>query len=204
MTDAATAFYGLIHARRSIRRFRPERVPEAVACRVLAAACRAPSAHNRQPWRFVVLGQGGCREALVAGMEARWRQDLTADGLPAEEIERTVARGRQRLLQAPLLVLVLMTMADMDRYPDARRQAAERTMAVQSVAMAGALLLLAAQAEGLGACWVCAPLFAPEVVREVLDLPADWEAQGAVLLGYPADGGRERPRRPLEEVSLWR
>jgi nitroreductase len=69
--------------------------------------------------------------------------------------------------------------------------------------MAGALLLLAAQAQGLGACWVCAPLFAPQVVRETLGLPEGWEAQGAVLLGYPAEEGEKKSRCSLEEVAVW-
>ncbi len=60
-------------------------------------------------------------------------------------------------------------------------------MAVQSVAMAAQNLWLLAHAEGLGACWLCAPLFVPELVREILDLPADWQAQGLMTLGWPAE-----------------
>jgi hypothetical protein len=70
-------------------------------------------------------------------------------------------------------------------------------MAVQSTAMAVQNLLLAAHAEGLGACWMCAPLFCPEVVRSVLAFPAYWQPQGLITLGWPADGGRERQRRVL-------
>src|ERR1700704_3659263 len=58
-------------------------------------------------------------------------------------------------------------------YPDPRRAQAEYLMAVQSVAMAVQNLLLAAHAEGLGACWMCAPLFCGEAVRAALALPAD-------------------------------
>ena len=60
-------------------------------------------------------------------------------------------------------------------------------MATQSVAMAGQNLLLAAQAEGLGACWMCAPLFCPDVVRAQLDLPEEWQAQGLIACGYAAE-----------------
>ena len=74
-------------------------------------------------------------------------------------------------------------MADMDQYPDDRRQQAERVMAVQSVALAAQNLLLAAHAEGLGACWMCAPLFCPDVVRDALALPEDWEAQALIHAG---------------------
>src|SRR5260221_7073878 len=97
-------------------------------------------------------------------------------------------------------------MADMDRYPDAKRSAAEHQMAVQSVAMAVQNLLLAAHAEGLGACWMCAPLFCGDAVRGSLDLPADWQPQALVTLGQPAHGGTVRAaiRRPAAERSLAR
>ncbi len=76
-------------------------------------------------------------------------------------------------------------------------------MAVQSTAMAGHNLLLAAHAAGLGACWLCAPLFCPDVVRDILELPADWQPQGLVTMGYAAQV-RERTRQPLETKLLWR
>ena len=50
-------------------------------------------------------------------------------------------------------------------------------MAVQSTAMAVQNMLLLAHAEGLAACWMCAPLFCPDTVRAALDLPADWQPQ---------------------------
>jgi nitroreductase len=94
----------------------------------------------------------------------------------------------------------------MDSYPDTRRKKAEYTMAVQSVAMAVQNLLLAAHAEGLGACWMCAPLFCPEAVREALALSEDWEAQAVITLGAPAGAGtlRAASRRSLAEVAIFR
>ena len=77
-------------------------------------------------------------------------------------------------------------------------------MAVQGVAMAGQNLLLAAHAAGLGACWICAPLFAPDVVFQVLELPEDWDPQGLVVLGWPAESPPERERMPLTKVTLYR
>jgi nitroreductase len=77
-------------------------------------------------------------------------------------------------------------------------------MAVQSVAMAGENLLLAARAEGLDACWLCGPLFAADEARRALDLPNDWEPQGMVVLGEAAEVPAPRGRRSLEEVTLWR
>ncbi len=203
MSADPESFYQLLSGRHSIRRFRPDPIPEETLKRTLRMACRAPSAHNRQPWRFVIVGQTGQRKELVDRMTARWRSDLEADGMDEAGIEKLLWRNQERLLAPPIVIFVCMTMEDMDSYSDQLRRSAERTMAVQSVAMAGAYLLLAAHAEGLGACWICAPLFVPDLIRECLELPASWEAQGAVALGYPADGGLRRNRRPLEEVTFW-
>jgi F420 biosynthesis protein FbiB-like protein len=94
-------------------------------------------------------------------------------------------------------------MADMDRYPDEKRSRNEYLMAVQSTAMAVQNLLLAAHAEGLGACWMCAPLFCPDVVSAELDLPADWQPQALITLGYPAET-KTSTRAESESRILWR
>ena len=91
-------------------------------------------------------------------------------------------------------------MEDMDRYADPARQNAEYLMAVQSAAMAGQNLMLAAHAAGLAACWMCAPLFCPEVARDALGLPADWQPQGLITLGYAAVPAKRRPRKRLQEI----
>jgi coenzyme F420-0:L-glutamate ligase/coenzyme F420-1:gamma-L-glutamate ligase len=187
----------LIHTRRSIRQFEPRPVARPLIERLVEAACWAPSAHNRQPWRFVVLDGEERKRELVEAMGARLAADLRADGLEEAQIERDVNRSRRRLTGAPVLLLVCLSMQDMDRYPDAIRQQNERVMAAQSVAMAAQNLLLVAHAEGLGACWMCAPLFCPDVVRETLNLPEAFEPQGVIALGYPAEQ-RTKTRKPLE------
>lgn len=193
----------LIKDRRSIRRFEKRQIPRETLLRLLDAACWGPSAHNRQPWRFVILADFEDKAQLVEAMSTQLAADLRADGVSEAEIEKDTSRSRQRLTGAAALILVCLTMADMDTYPDSRRQQLECTMAIQSVAMASQNLLLMAQAEGLGACWMCAPLFCPDTVRQTLDLPADYQPQGVIALGYPA----ERPtkaRQPLETRVMFK
>lgn len=192
----------LIRGRRSIRRYADRSVPPEVLWDLLEAARWAPSAHNRQPWRFAVLVDAGRKRALAEAMGERFRQDLLAEGLPAEQVERRVGRSLARIAEAPAAIVVFLSMADLDRAPDERRQALEITMAVQSVALAVQNLLLLAHAHGLGTCWMCAPLFCPDVVREVLGVPADWEAQALVTVGYPAEE-RYKERAPLATVVRW-
>lgn len=194
-------FEALANSRRSIRTFSDEPLELELIDRLLSIAGRAPSAHNRQPWRFVVMSSEDAKERLARAMGEKLRADRLADGDDPGEVGKDVDRSYRRITGAPVAVLLCLTMEDMDSYPDPRRQAAERLMAVQGVAMAGQNLLLAAHAHGLGGCWMCAPLFAPAVVRQALKLPEAWQPQGLVLLGWPADLPNDRGRRPVEELS---
>jgi F420 biosynthesis protein FbiB-like protein len=192
-----------LRSRRSVRRFQPQGVPEAVVRRILEAATWAPSAHHRQPWRFAVLASPEARARLAHALAEAFRQDLLADGLPAAEVELRVTRSRQRIREAPLAILLCLDPSVGDVYPDPQRQQYEHWMGVQSVALAGGQLLLAAWAEGLGSVWMCAPLFAPTAAQQALGLPQSWQPQALILLGYPAQIPPPRPRRPLEEVTLF-
>jgi F420 biosynthesis protein FbiB-like protein len=196
--------YDFLLSRRSIRSFRDTPIPEAALRRILAAACRAPSAHNRQPWRFVVVAPGEVREHLAQEMSSRWRAEQQTEGNLTPELEAHIQSREERLVKAPAAVLLCMTMEEMHEYPDDRRQLAERMMAIQSVALAGGHMLLAAHAEGLGAFWVGAPLFAAKVIQQSLDLPPAWEPQAMILMGEPQDLGEDRGRKPLDEVVIWR
>lgn len=191
----------LIHSRRSIRRFLPKEVPEELLIQVIESATWAPSAHNRQPWRFIVLSTKETRARFVEQMGLLFHKDLLADGLPVKDVEQAVQRSKERVLTAPVAILVCLDISQGDAYPDQRRQTAEYIMGVQSIAMAGNTLLLAAHGLGLGGVWMCAPLFVPESTRSVLDLPDDWEPQGLILLGYPAEIPESRSRQLVGEVT---
>jgi coenzyme F420-0:L-glutamate ligase / coenzyme F420-1:gamma-L-glutamate ligase len=202
MTVEAT-LGSVIPQRRSIRRYLAGSVDRAIIERILLAATQAPSAHNRQPWRFAVLEESAAKEALAAAMGRRLRDDRTADGDNPEAIEADVARSHARITGAPVVIVVCVDMRDMDQYPDGRRRNAEYLMAVQSTAMATQNLLLAAAQEGLGACVMCAPMFCPDVVVEALGLPDAWQPQMLLTIGSPADTGKSRTRLPLEEIVTW-
>lgn len=184
-----------------MRRFKGSPIPEEVIWRIIETATWSPSAHHRQPWRFVVLGSQAMRLRLVDTMSADFRRDLERDGLDPREIEKTIERSRARILDAPVAILICMDTALGDKYPEPERERSEYLMGVQSVAMAGVECLLAAHAEGLGGVWMCAPLFAQETTQCALDLPDNWEPQGLILLGYPERIPEPRPRRALSEVA---
>jgi coenzyme F420-0:L-glutamate ligase / coenzyme F420-1:gamma-L-glutamate ligase len=190
-----------IDRRRMIREYTAEAVSAAEVNELLEAATRAPSPHNRQPWRFAVI-RGEMQTRLAGAMGDQLRRDLQRDGLPADAIERDAARSYRRITSAPVCMLACLSMADMDVYPDERRNAAERWMAGQAVAAAIQNMLLRATELELGACWMCAPLFCQALVIETLGLPADWQPQALITVGHPATEGKERGRRSAAEVSI--
>ena len=201
--DRLTVFYEVVKGRRSVRVYNTGvKVPKEVLTRILEAACWAPSAHNAQPWRFILVDSREARRALVEAMARVWLRDLKGDGVPEDKaLEIVEAECRRRFMEASVLIVACLTMRDMDRYPDIRRMEAEHLMAVQSTAAAIENLLLAAHVEGLGACWVCAPLFCQETVQEALGLPADLEPQAIITLGYPAEKPQPPPRKPLNKLA---
>lgn len=195
--NGSLALFDLVRTRRSIRRYTHQPVDRALIDAALEAAMYAPSAHHRQPWRFAVVTSTEAKERLASAMGERLRADRLADGDSSERVEVDVARSRARITSAPVAILACLTMTDMDQYSDARRGSAERSMAIQSTATAIENFLLAAHAQGLAACWMCAPLFAPDAARDALALPADWEPQTLITLGYPAE-----PPKPKSVATL--
>jgi coenzyme F420-0:L-glutamate ligase / coenzyme F420-1:gamma-L-glutamate ligase len=195
--------HNFLRTRRSIRRFKPEPVPDPVIQNILITATFAPSAHNRQPWRFVVLSDASVREKLADAMAVDFEHDLTQDGLFPEKIQLQVKRSRERITSAPVAILLCLDMSGMDKYPDKKRNTAEYMMAVQSVAAAGLQLLLAAHAEGLGGVWACWPLFAQKTIQRILNLPEAWEPQGMFFVGYPVEMPNARERKEIGGISLF-
>jgi len=192
-----------LRSRRSVRRFQPEPVPKEIVQHLLETAIWAPSAHNAQPWRFAVLASLEARVRLAQALGEAFHQDLLASGVSSDEVERQVSRSRQRIQQAPLAVLLCQDLTVGDSYPDAFRQQYEHWMGMQSVALAGGYLLLAAWSEGLGSVWMCAPLFAQVAARQALGLPETWQPQALILLGYPDKIPAQRARRPVDEVAVF-
>lgn len=193
----------LMQQRQSVRRYTSYALSEGVLNELLRCATLAPSAHNRQPWRFAVLRSIDAKVRLARAMGERLRHDRLEDQDDLKAVEADVARSFARIIGAPLVLLVASSLQPMDCYPDEQRHAAEAAMALQSTAMAVQNLLLAASAAGLGACWMCAPMFCPEIARDALSLPSDWQPQGLVTLGVPQVAPKLRARLPLDAV-VWR
>ncbi|HEY6042421.1 MAG TPA: nitroreductase family protein, partial [Anaerolineae bacterium] len=108
----------VINTRRSVRRYQTRPVPRELIDRALDAARWAPSAHNRQPWRFVVIERAETKHTLATKMEERLRADMERDGVASESIEADVTRSYARITSAPVVLVVCTTLREMDTYPD--------------------------------------------------------------------------------------
>jgi len=188
-----TDLFDAIRQRRSVRKYQARPVPQELISAVLVAAGWAPSAHNAQPWRFIVLADPSVKRKLAEAMAESWAADMAKNGL---KIEPENFKFRvERFATAPALILACLTMGGMEKFSDLKRQKCERDLAMQSLAASLQNMLLAAHTKGLGACWFCAPSFCKETVRKTLEIPDDVEPEALIAMGFPT----EQPPAPTKK-----
>ncbi len=137
-------------------------------------------------------------------MAGRLADELRGDRVPAGHIERQTTRSQERIVGAPVAIVCSLEGDGLVSYPDQRRTTLEWEMAVQSVGAVLQTLFLLAHERGIGSCWMAAPMYCPDIVRQTLSLPDSYAPQALALLGYPAGSGKIRPRRSLDAVVDFR
>jgi nitroreductase len=179
--SAPRPFIELVRARASCRAYLPDPVPRACLEQLLEAARFAPSACNRQPWRFVVVEDPSVRkrltgEALLAGIPMQWTAQAAV--MIALGMERsTVTHG------------IAPAISGVD-YP------------LLDLGIAGEHLVLQAEELGLGTCWI--GWIKPKKVREIVGWPRRIEPVSLITVGWPAPGGRKtRPRLEASQIIHW-
>ncbi len=188
--------------RRSVRQFAPEAVDPALIQAAVADALTAPAPHHTRPVRFVWIRDRPRRIALLDAMKQKWRVDLTGDGKAPDAINRRLARG-QILYDAPEVIIPALVLDGAHSYPDQARTDAEHTMFTVAAGAAVQALLVALAVRGVSSCWIGSTIFAADLVRARLDLPADWEPLGAIAIGHPPAGsGPPEPRDPAPTDEL--
>ncbi len=165
----------VIEDRWSCRAFKPTPIGEEITDKLIKAMIRAPSAGNCQPWHFYVVTNKATKKALA---EAAYGQEFVAE--------------------APLVIVVCAVPSESTgTYAERGRD----LYCIQDTAAAIENLLLAAEALGLGSCWVGA--FDESVASEVMELPSSRRPVGMVPVGRPAAPKRKSRRHPEDEVVSW-
>ncbi|MFX1257892.1 MAG: coenzyme F420-0:L-glutamate ligase [Promethearchaeota archaeon] len=160
----------------------------------------APSAHNGQFWRYIILEKGYLRKNLISKMNEKLRNDLIKDGKSEDLIKNKINKTRNNFLEAPILILLCLDSSDLERYPDYERSQNEFILGVQSISCSAIYLLLAFQMKDLAACWYCAPLFAKNLIKETLQLPESYVPMAFFTVGFPKKTLKAPARKELNEI----
>jgi nitroreductase len=213
------ALFEAIHTARSLRRLKPDPVPESLITQVLDAAIRAPSAGNAQNWAFVVVRDAERRRAL--GAIYRKASDIAqamyaARGQPAHLSESgyrhlmtTGAHLWDHMGEAPVIVIPCLKRPVVPPAqslpPDIRAYYQDELAYVARIRGASIYpaiqnILLACRALGLGTTITTNHIRCESEVRALLSLPDDVDSFAMMPIGWPVDGFGPLTRRPLSEV----
>jgi coenzyme F420-0:L-glutamate ligase/coenzyme F420-1:gamma-L-glutamate ligase len=216
MTPAVPPEAMLAHlqTRRSVREFTARPVERDVLDRLVAAAVTAPSASNRQPWRFVVVTRAVTRAAIANAVRAATEaiEGVIRSGPHAAEWG---AYGDQfwQPLAAAAAIIVPAVREPPDQLAGFLRSAGAdpatfqlpSTMQPERCALGGAVmaLLLQAHAERLGAAWMAGPMVARAELEAACGIAPPWQMAGAIAVGHPAAIPAAPPRKSLDDVIRW-
>lgn len=162
-----------IRTRRSVRKYRPDPIPEELLKEVLSAARIAPSAENAQPWKFVIVTDEDIKLKLVQA-----------------------CAGQKFIAEAPMVIVGC-------GFPDDAYATAGGYMNshVMDVTIAMDHLILAAASVGLGTCWIAA--FKEEKVKDILGIPSDVRVVALTPLGFPQETPGKTSRKDLAELICY-
>jgi nitroreductase len=205
----------LVQSRRSIRKYKPDDVPDDMLVKAIDLATWAPNGGNRQSWQFwvvknrdVINRMADANDAATALM-ASWPESA-AFGADVERWGRVGTFFRP----APVCIAVMVGGYESiaDKLLAARISSGDPAACdmqewlrfgasrIQSIGAAVQTMLLALHQQGLGACWMAGPQQAKAQIEEILGVPEGWEFVAMVPVGWPAEEKVGGPRKPLEET----
>ena len=196
-----------IQKRRSIRRFKPDPVPDDLIQQLLESARLAPSGSNTQPWRFIVIKDAETRQKLQT---ASYNQrhvgqapviiaccaDIKAFGEFPERIDELIAAGA---LPAKTREVFVPSLKKGGMNADIKWHLL--IAATGNTDIANEHMVLHAVALGLGTCWV--RWFDDNKVKEILEIPKNIEIIALLPVGYPAEEPPQRPRFDLQKIVYY-
>lgn len=197
MTDEPTLYDGVVTTR-AIRRYLPDDIPDHDLNELLFAATRAPSGHNQQPFRFVVLRRTpeteSVRAVVTRGFQQAWspnrQEPADDDSSRRARMARTMSHFVDHVGEAPVIVFACLD----------HRVGGDGLAAGASVFPACQNLLLAARARGYGGVMTNWHRLVTDELASLLDLPDHVSIAATIPLGRPVGGHGPVRRRPLAEL----
>lgn len=198
-------FFEVVHTQRSIRKFKPDPVPDDALWQMIDAAIRAPSGGNTQPWAWLIV-RDPARKQVLADAVREGLGDLDKALEEAEKLE-TESRRRMRrasvsfradVASAPVLLIPCLV------NPTSPTSDMDSIWAGSSIYGAVQNMMLAARALGLGTVLTTFNIALEDLIRKEFGLPDGARPVAVIPVGYP-DGQNFGPttRRPVEEVTYW-
>jgi len=175
-------FLNLVFKRRSIRKYRPDPIPEDKVKYVLEAARIAPSWGNRQCWKYIIVTDVALRKKLVE-----------RESPPLPRTDGRSVRPRDWAAHAPIMIVGC---ADPSKSGD--KDGKPYYLLDMGISMEH--MMLAAAEQGLGTCWIGGG-FDEKIVKEALGIPMDIRVVALTPLGYPDEVTEPKLRKTLEEIT---
>ena len=202
------AFLKLVKTRRSVRRFKPDPVPDEAIENMLEAARWAMSGANAQPWEFVVVRDKETRQRVVESWLEPHREVWTIEQTRVPELRLTPLKGEfdtePPWKDAPVMIMVL---GDKRTYQATVLAAhflggegGTDATYLKNMANATQLLHLAAAAQGLGSMWLSVARVWGQAIKKILDVPEMLDLHTIVCVGYPAYTPKAPYRRRLSDI----
>lgn len=191
-----------VNNRRSIRRYVTDAIPQADIEKIILAGMQAPSAKNRQPWRFVAV-EGNAKKGMIRAVETGIAREKTEPRLPQSAPYLASAGHTLSVMeQAPVTVFILNPLGQMIQHPSNWEARFYEMANMQSIGACIQNMLLTATGLGYGSLWNCDIFFAYEELAGWLRTTDQIAA--AVSFGLPAESPNARPRYKIEDRLNWK
>ena len=191
----------LFKKRRSVRRLKPDPIPDEVIDKVIEAGRWAPSGANSQPWEFLIIKKKELKEQIMALANADREANLRLEETRPPELRHPQRQG-PNVAEAPVFIMLLGDERTEDTYPLVAKVNHGRETFISSLADAFLYMHLAAASLGLGSRWVSTvnrPYLQP-IIKKMLNIPQHLEIYDMMVLGYPMAQPSPRSVRPREEM----
>ncbi|WP_250673277.1 nitroreductase family protein (plasmid) [Paraclostridium ghonii] len=193
-----------IENRRSIRKFSNKDVPSNIIKDIIESGTKAPSAKNRQPWKFIVV-QGDSKQEMISAFEKGFEREITSDDplLPNSKIHINGTKYSLEIMKnAPVTIFIINT-ASKGLFANLSNEEKIYEFAnTQSISASIENMLIEATHRGLGTLWICDIFFAYKELHNWLNVEGEMVA--AISLGYPLETPKQRPRKKIDDVIEWR